>query len=90
MPHPLYTPTAERIARANVTRFTAFCAERLGGPFPSYDDLYQWSVDDIPAFWAAVWDFLEIKHTAPCETVVDDLTRFPGGDLVPGRPPQLC
>ena len=84
MAEPLYTPTPERIASANITRFTAFCAERLGRTFPSYADLYQWSVDDIPAFWAAVWDFLEIRHSAPYETVVDDLTRFPGASWFPG------
>ena len=22
---------------------------------------YQWSVDSIPDFWAAMWDFAEIK-----------------------------
>jgi acetoacetyl-CoA synthetase len=81
---PLYTPTRERIAGANVTRFTAFCAERLGRTFSSYDDLYQWSVDDIPAFWAAVWDFLEVTYSAPYDTVVDDLTKFPGASWFPG------
>jgi acetoacetyl-CoA synthetase len=84
VPHPLYTPTPERIASANVTRFTAFCAERLGRTFAGYADLYQWSVDDIPAFWAAVWDFLEIIHSAPYDTVVDDLARFPGASWFPG------
>ena len=84
MPRPLYTPTPEAIAGANLTRFTAFCAERTGRVFASYDDLYRWSVDDIPAFWAAVWDFLEVKHSAPYETVVDDLTRFPGARWFPG------
>ena len=84
MPQPLYTPTPERIASANLTRFTAFCAARIGRSFASYADLYRWSVDDIPAFWAAVWDFLEIKASAPYETVVDDLTRFPGAGWFPG------
>ena len=84
MAEPLYTPTAERIAKATITRFTAFAEARTGRSFPSYADLYQWSVDDIPAFWAAVWDFLEIRHSAPYDTVVDDLTRFPGASWFPG------
>ena len=81
---PLYTPAPERIARANITRFTSFCAKRTGRSFPSHHDLYQWSVEDIPAFWAAVWDFLEIRHSAPYLTVVDDLNRFPGASWFPG------
>ena len=44
----------------------------------SYEDLYQWSVDDIPDFWAAFWEFAGIKASKKWEKVVDDLTKFPG------------
>ncbi len=84
MAEPLYTPTTKRVAQANITRFATFAGERLGRSFLSYDDLYQWSVDDIPAFWAAMWDFLQVKHSVTYETVVDDLGRFPGARWFPG------
>ena len=49
----LWEPSAERVAGANMTRFTAFAGERCGREFGSYAELQRWSVDDIPAFWAA-------------------------------------
>lgn len=67
-----------------MTRFMAFVNGREGKGFDSYDDLYRWSVEDIPAFWAATWDFLGIEASVPHEVVVDDLTRFPGARWFPG------
>ena len=29
--------------------------------FANYDELYQWSVENIEAFWAEMWRFAEIK-----------------------------
>jgi hypothetical protein len=29
--------------------------------FEDYDALWRWSVEDIPAFWRAVWDFFDVQ-----------------------------
>ncbi len=50
----------------------------------SYNDLYQWSIDRIPDFWAAMWDFAEIKASRKYDLVVDDLKKFPGARWFPG------
>ena len=44
-----------------MTRFIEFVNQKYGKKFKSYDELYQWSVDRFPDFWAAMWDFAEIK-----------------------------
>jgi acetoacetyl-CoA synthetase len=80
----LWEPSAQRVAGANLTRFAAFAGERCDREFASYEDLYRWSVDDIPAFWAAVWDFLGIRASAAYTAVADDLSRFPGTTWFPG------
>lgn len=80
----LWEPSAERVAGANLTRFATFAGERCGRTFESYAELYRWSVDDIPAFWAAAWDFLGIQASAPYTEVIDDLSRFPGATWFPG------
>lgn len=48
---PLWTPSPERIARARITQFAA----DVGMPRASYDELWQWSVDDLDGFWGAIW-----------------------------------
>jgi acetoacetyl-CoA synthetase len=46
--------------------------------FNEYESLYRWSVERIPEFWAAVWDFVNITASRPYDTVIDDVTRLPG------------
>jgi len=78
MKKPLWVPSPERIENANMTRFIKFINERHGKNFNSYKELYQWSIDFIPDFWAAMWDFVGIKASKKYDQVVDDLNKFPG------------
>ncbi len=78
MKTPLWTPPEGRVKNANITRFIAFVNRKLGKTFKSYENLYQWSIEDIPGFWAAWWEFAEIRASKKYEKVVDDLNRFPG------------
>ncbi|KAF0220512.1 MAG: acetoacetyl-CoA [Geobacteraceae bacterium] len=78
MKKPLWEPSEERVKDANLTRFMAFVNRRHGTKFRCYDELYRWSVEDIPAFWGAVWEFGGVIASQGCDTVVDDLTRMPG------------
>ena len=80
----LWVPTAELIDKANITRFINFVNRTCGQDIHSYGDLYRWSVDKIPEFWASVWDFVEIRASRKYDKVVDDLAKFPGTDWFPG------
>src|SRR6266849_4383599 len=53
MDEPLWTPTPERVARANLTRFIKECAPGVG----DFQALYAWSVSRPEEFWSAVWRF---------------------------------
>jgi acetoacetyl-CoA synthetase len=75
---PLWTPPNERVKSANMTRFIGLVNQKYGRDFKSYEDLYQWSIEDIPDFWAALWEFAGIRASKKWEEVVDDLTKFPG------------
>ncbi len=75
---PLWVPSPAQVKNANMTRFIEFVNRRHKKNFRSYNDLYQWSVDQIPDFWAAAWDFLGIKASRGYDQVVDDLKKFPG------------
>ena len=50
----LWNPSEERKRQANLTRFMDFANRECGLRLRSYFDLYQWSIDRIPDFWAAV------------------------------------
>lgn len=84
MKKPLWVPPEQWKKEACITRFMSFVADRHGLRMDSYDELYRWSVENIPDFWAAVWDFSGIKASRGYETVVDDLGSFPGAKWFPG------
>jgi len=80
----LWKPSQERIDRANLTKFISFVNTRYALNIGSYDELYQWSIEKIPDFWASVWEFTGIKASHPYHEVVDDLKKFPGARWFPG------
>lgn len=84
MKEPLWKPSEERIRDANMTRFMKFVNRQYGKDFNSYSELYQWSINSIEDFWAAVWEFVGIKASKKYDRVVDDLNKFPGAKWFPG------
>ncbi|HZD52253.1 MAG TPA: hypothetical protein VE175_04350, partial [Woeseiaceae bacterium] len=78
-PHPdgmvtedqlLWQPPAEWVADANITAFTGWLGRTRGLRFGGYQDLWHWSVDHLDDFWAAVWEYFDVRTSAPYETVL--------------------
>jgi acetoacetyl-CoA synthetase len=63
---PLWTPTAERVAAANLTGFAASVGQRGA----SYEEMHQWSIDEPDEFWQAIWDFTGVVGY-PGDTVLE-------------------
>jgi acetoacetyl-CoA synthetase len=80
----LWSPSRERVRQANITRFIELVNRKYGLKIESYRELYDWSIDKIPEFWAAVWKFANIIASRGYDKVVDDLDRFPGARWFPG------
>src|SRR4030042_2388293 len=83
MKTPLWRPSEERIKNANLTRFMEYVNKKQGKKFQTYQDLYQWSVESIPDFWARLWEFVDIKASRGYDQVVEDLSKFPGANWFP-------
>ncbi|MCW3049990.1 MAG: acetoacetyl-CoA synthase [Solirubrobacterales bacterium] len=79
----LWTPSAARINKSHLTAFMRWLAKERGLKFASYGELWQWSVDDLEAFWQAIWDYFEVQSSAPYERVLAD-RRMPGAKWFPG------
>jgi acetoacetyl-CoA synthetase len=69
---PLWEPSPERAAGANLTRFQDFLRETRGLCFADYDELWRWSVTDLEGFWAAVWAFFELDRVSGYDQVLAD------------------
>ena len=81
---PLWIPSEERKQAANITRFIGLVNAKHHFNLDSYAGLYQWSVENIPDFWADVWDFGGLIASQTPDKVVTDLSKFPGADWFPG------
>ena len=79
----LWSPSDERKARANITRYMAWLRDSRGLDFASYDELWRWSVEDLEAFWGSVWDYFGVRAHRPYERVLADRA-MPGAQWFTG------
>ncbi|MHA2213074.1 MAG: acetoacetate--CoA ligase, partial [Candidatus Thorarchaeota archaeon] len=84
MRKPLWNPSKLTIENANITQFINSVNTEYNLAISNYDELYKWSIDKIEDFWAAIWEFGEIRASQEYRTVADDLTKLPGTEWFPG------
>ena len=74
----LWQPSEDRIKSSNMFRFMTMINRQYGTSLAGYDDLYQWSIGNIPEFWRQMWEFGSIIASAPAERIIDDVGKMPG------------
>ncbi|MCW5633475.1 MAG: acetoacetate--CoA ligase [Rubrivivax sp.] len=79
----LWTPRAEFARSSGVSRFMDWLRRERGLDFADYPALWQWSVDRVEDFWAALWQYFEIDSSTPYECVLKQRA-MPGAVWFPG------
>jgi acetoacetyl-CoA synthetase len=82
-PKLLWEPSADRVARATITRYEAWLRERHGLRFEDYPALWKWSVDDLDGFWSSIVEYFNVRLSGDAETVLSGL-EMPGARWFPG------
>ena len=80
----LWQPSEQHIKQTHMYRFMQLINEHFNCSLNRYEELYQWSVDHIPEFWAVMWNFTQIKFSEPYTEVVNDLGKMPGAKWFSG------
>ncbi|MEX2106864.1 MAG: acetoacetate--CoA ligase [Solirubrobacterales bacterium] len=57
----LWEPSTELVEQSRLTEFMRWLRDERGLDFGGYEELWRWSVDDLDAFWRAIWDFFEVQ-----------------------------
>jgi acetoacetyl-CoA synthetase len=83
MSNPLWTPSSERVARANLTRFSKGLSETHGAQFPDSSALYDWSVANPELFWASVWSFGGVIAEGETTPILENGNAMPGARWYP-------
>jgi acetoacetyl-CoA synthetase len=83
----LWEPSEERVQRATLTRFARWLSENADPAHPvsfgSYAELWQWSVDCVDEFWAAVVEYFDLRIEGGSGAVLGDRS-MPGAEWFPG------
>jgi acetoacetyl-CoA synthetase len=80
-PEILWQPAADVRQRTRIGHYLDALAGR-GHHFADYDELWRWSVEDLEGFWGSVWEFGEVRSSAPSGPVLTD-PRMPGATWFP-------
>ncbi len=67
---PLWEPGGAERERACMTAFMRWVGKREGRTFEGYEQLWEWSVREPERFWAAVWEYFEVRCSRPYEQVL--------------------
>jgi acetoacetyl-CoA synthetase len=84
MTNLLWTPLEEEAKASQLYKFMTTINEKYNKNFSSYEDLRQWSVENIANFWEEMWHFGKIIATEPYSEVIDDVNKMPGAVWFPG------
>ena len=79
----LWRPSEDRIKSSNMYAFMQAVNEKFNKNFATYEELYQWSVDNLEDFWALMWDFVGVKASQPYQTVIENPEQMPGAKFFP-------
>jgi acetoacetyl-CoA synthetase len=77
MGQKLWDPPRELVENALMTRYM----RSLGREFGSYAELHRWSVEELEAFWASIWDHFRVE--GGYDAVLADRS-MPGAQWFPG------
>jgi acetoacetyl-CoA synthetase len=79
---PLWTPSAQRVATARVTRFSEQLGRRTETSFVDFRALHASSIIDPRSFWAGLWEFCSVIGDQGSRIAID-LDRMPGARFFP-------
>jgi acetoacetyl-CoA synthetase len=79
----LWEPSAARREASNLARYLRWLETHKGLRFADYDALWRWSVERLEDFWASLWEFFEVRASAPYARVLDE-RKMPGAKWFAG------
>jgi acetoacetyl-CoA synthetase len=85
----LWEPTAEFQRQSNLAAYQAWLANTHGLHFASYEQLWNWSVGDLEAFWGSIWEYYAVQSSSPYQQVLAR-RKMPGAVWFPGATLNYC
>jgi acetoacetyl-CoA synthetase len=71
MSTPLWKPSRAFIEQSQLKKYLNWLFVKKGLYFRDYDDLWDWSVTDLEAFWESIYQFFDIQADTPYRHIVE-------------------
>ena len=71
MTTPLWKPTRYFTEQSLLKKYTDWLFVKKGLYFRDYDDLWDWSVTDLEAFWESIYQFFDVQSDTLYHEVID-------------------
>ena len=68
----LWNPSQSIKDKSNLTRYLHWVEEDRNLKFNTYDELLNWSINNVEDFWESIWKFFQIKAHKPYSQVLQD------------------
>jgi acetoacetyl-CoA synthetase len=78
----LWAPSSVQIAPTRLADYMQWLVDQKGLQFENYQALWQWSVDELEAFWQSIWDYFDVQANGSCDPVLGS-TKMPGANWYP-------
>lgn len=66
----LWEPDTSRKQSSNIYDYMKWLKENKQLSFADYQSLWEWSVDEVEAFWESQWEYFDIQSDKPYQTVL--------------------
>ena len=82
-PEIIWQPSNEIKKSSNLSRFIEFANQKYSKSIKTeYQDIWNWSVNNVESFWSLIWDFSEIKGSKGTK-ISENLEEMPGAKFFP-------
>jgi acetoacetyl-CoA synthetase len=82
-PEILWEPTAAAVESSNLTAYTDWLRAERGVDVTTYPEVWQWSVDDLEAFWNSIFDYFQVAYDGERGPALAS-REMPGAEWFPG------
>jgi acetoacetyl-CoA synthetase len=79
----LWTPSREWIEGTHMVHYMNWLKGNKDRDFKDYASLWQWSVEELEAFWESIWEYFQVDASSPYTQVLGR-KEMPGAEWFPG------
>jgi len=69
---PIWKPTKDRIQNSNISAYIKWLKETTGRNIKLYEELYNWSINNIEEFWESIWNYSGIIHSKKYKKIISE------------------